>query len=65
MSTKKKSTKRQPQDFYRVSLKLNVLCLVFGLKQKTRYEMGVKTFDKLLSVADSPVVVLFYTDSLV
>ena len=38
--------------------------VVFGFKKKTRYEMDVKTFDKLLSVADSLVVVLF-TDSLV
>ena len=36
----------------------------FWVKIKTRYEMGVKTFDKLLSVADSLVVVLF-THSLV
>ena len=39
-----------------------VLCLVLVLKQKNRYEMGVKTFDKLLSVADSLVV--WFTDSL-
>ena len=39
-----------------------VLCLVFVLKQKNRYEMGVKTFDKLLSVAETPVV--WFTDSL-
>ena len=42
---------------------LNVLFLVFGLKQKTRYEKGVKTF-KFLPVADLPAVVLF-TDNLV
>ena len=55
----KSTTKDKNHRILSIFFKLYVLCLVFGLKQKNRHEIALKTFDKLL-----PVAVLF-TDSLV
>ena len=57
--------RRQPQDFG-VCVRNCMFCLVFGLKEKRKYEIALKTFDKLLSKSNaySPATVSF-TDSLV
>ena len=56
-SIKKKSTiKTKPQDFYRVSLKNWMFCVYFSSWNK---KLDMKWVYKLLSVADSLVVILF------